>query len=33
MSVFDQIVQYSFVPFIAIDASAIDCVAEIPSAQ
>ena len=33
MSIFDQIEQYSFVPIIAIDAAAIDCAAEIPSAQ
>ena len=33
MSVFDKIEQYNLVPTIAIDAAAIDCAAEIPSAQ
>tara|TARA_B100000609_G_C17214217_1_gene435653 strand:- start:1161 stop:1262 length:102 start_codon:yes stop_codon:yes gene_type:complete len=33
MSIFDKIEQYNFVPIIAIDAAAIDCAAEIPSAQ
>ena len=33
MSIFDRIEQYGFIPVIDIDAAAIDCVAEIPSAQ
>ena len=33
MSIFDQIEQYNFAPIIVIDAAAIDCAAEIPSAQ
>ena len=33
MSIFDRIEQYGFIPMIDIGAAAIDCAAEIPSAQ
>ena len=33
MSIFDRIEQYGFIPVIDIGAAALDCAAEIPSAQ